>query len=82
MELSDFHFCVALSDELALALAGQPGQELLEDRHWLPHRGHLVSFHISLHLVGNYNVNTNVLVLFYLGLLLGFRERINFFDKL
>ena len=46
----DFHFCIALGDELALALAGQPGQELLKDRHWLSHRGHLVRFHIPFHL--------------------------------
>ena len=80
--ISDFHFCIALSDELALTLTGQPRQELFEDRNGLPHRGHLVSFHIPLHLDGHYNVNTKVYVLFYLRLLLSLRERINLFDKL
>ena len=61
--VSDFHFSIALSNELALALAGQPGQELLEDGHRLPHRGHLVSFHSPLHLDGNCTSNMKARVL-------------------
>ena len=78
---SDFHFCITLRDELALALAGKPGQELLKDRDRLSHWGHLVCFHIPLYLDQGH-CNSHKSILFYLRLLLILRKGINFFNKL